>query len=150
MIHTGRLPRESLVILASVISGDNHIECDFDAVDWFEQATDEEILDVDRTAWSDSYPTDAVARYCEDQPAVAKVFEYLEKHAERGEEATYACWISQLDAMTWLWENRPYLARRLKLKNEERRAVSAKRLVTSVGRTEVAERGLVAGIAQKP
>lgn len=81
---------------------------DFDAVPWFAQASDREILALSRGRWRNSSDSDAVAVFiaAHDQ-RVAAVLDYA-----RVVDAGTVCEINAGEALAWLAVHRPTIARR--------------------------------------
>lgn len=96
------------VIPAEVHSDDHRHEAIFDALPWFEQASDDEIRGLAECDFGCDYAADVVAEFVEDlDPDVADVFEF--KDAEEG----FECNVNRPAAMNWLKENRPELHKEL-------------------------------------
>ena len=81
---------------------------DFNAVPWFVQASDDEILALSRGRWRNSSDSDAVAAFmaAHDQ-RVAAVLDYA-----RVVDAGTVCEINAGEALAWLAVHRPTIARR--------------------------------------
>lgn len=95
------------MIKAEVHSDDYKATADFDATRWFEQASDEEILELAACDWGGDYPADDVARWFEDEDSeVERVFDYVDT-AGLG----FECHVEVADAMDWVKANRPELAK---------------------------------------
>ena len=66
------------MINAEVHSDDRAVDADFDATLWFEQASDDEIMELEYSGWGGDYPADAVAQFFEDANSeVADVFKHV-------------------------------------------------------------------------
>jgi len=74
------------------------------------QATDEEIIELAKCEWGGDYPADDVARFCDEQPGVSKVFEWAEDS-----EIGFECHVDKAAAMKWLRENKPALAAKIEV-----------------------------------
>jgi hypothetical protein len=86
-------------------------EAKFDATHWFEQATDNEILDLADCGWGGDFASDAVAEYYNDtasDPAVEEVFKVLHI-LRRKEDIGFECNVDETDALAWVKEHRPWL-----------------------------------------
>lgn len=92
--------------IKAAITGDGTtVEVEFDAVPWFEQASDDEIEELAGVGWGGDYEADAVAEFVADtQPSVRKVID-----AGKGFEVH----VNVADALHWLNEHRPSLAQRI-------------------------------------
>lgn len=96
-------------IPAECHSDDHNAKANFDALPWFEQASDEDITALADSGWASDYPADGVAEYMEDRNAdVANVFAYIE-----GGEQGFECSVDKDKALAWLKENRPDLHGRM-------------------------------------
>ncbi|MBA4071400.1 MAG: hypothetical protein C0497_06105 [Gemmatimonas sp.] len=81
---------------------------DFNAVPWFAQASDDEILALSRGRWRNSSDSDAVAVFMATQDQrVAAVLDYA-----RVVDAGTVCEINAGEALAWLAIHRPTIARR--------------------------------------
>lgn len=116
--------QDTLKIKAEVHSDDHNIEVEFDAVPWFQQATDDEILDLAGCGWGGDYPADAVARFFSDSNSVgdalnqdiAGLFDYLEiikNDPFKEDQSGFECHVDEASAMKWLETNRPALFQQL-------------------------------------
>lgn len=99
--------REDLdTIRAEVHSDDRVIEAQFNALPWFEQASDEEIKALAKCDWGGDYPADEVAQHMADlDPNVRKVFDYVALRVSEG----FECHVNEDDARAWLTAYRPGL-----------------------------------------
>lgn len=96
-----RMQEES--IRAEVHSDDHAHVASFNALPWFEQASDDEIQELAGIDWGGDYAADAVAEFCEDtSDDVAAVF----KH--KGNQG-FECNVCEADAFRWLQKHRPAL-----------------------------------------
>ena len=100
---------EKAVIPAEVHSDDHAIEVTFNALHWFEQASDEEIQGLIDCDFGGDYPADAVSDWTRDyDPEVAKMYEYIEaRHPIDG--IGFECQVARGDAEEWIRDNRPHL-----------------------------------------
>lgn len=99
------------MIKAECHTDDRNIEINFDATPWFEQATEEAILELARCGWRGDYPSDAVAEFMEDRNAdVAFMFKYLHTINDdrcKKDLGGFECSVNSADAHAWLHQNRP-------------------------------------------
>ncbi len=80
----------------------------FDCTPWFEQADDQDILDLAACGWGGDYPADHVAlffEYDEDYPEIMEMFRY--------KRAGFECYVDSTSALTWLGVHRPHLVERV-------------------------------------
>lgn len=86
----------------------------FDATPWFEQASDEEIIELGRTGWAGDSPADSVAEFCESSSdvgtpdTIAEVFKATTV-LDTGFEAS----IEEEDARRWIQANKPHLIEKI-------------------------------------
>ena len=111
------------MIKAQCWSDDRCVEVDFDATEWFKQATTKEIIDLANCGWRGDYPSDAVAHYmAEHNKEVAEMFKYIEirnKSQIPDMMGGFECAVNEDDAMNWLTINRPHVAEKIELTNKE-------------------------------
>jgi hypothetical protein len=94
-------------VIPAECHSDNHIiEIDFDALKWFEQASDKDILDLAKCEWGGDYPADAVAQHFE-RNLTKELFVYLEKYAP--DDCGFECHVNEACAIGWIKSNRPEL-----------------------------------------
>jgi hypothetical protein len=100
---------------------DNRVhEVDFDAADWFAQASDEEVRKLSGCGWGGDYPADEVALfYGDSHPEVTQLFAYLEKVQGTRRACGFECHVDEASALAWLKENRPTLHAELSGEAEE-------------------------------
>jgi hypothetical protein len=95
------------LIGAEAHSDDRAIEIDFDAVDWFKQASVEEIVALAACEWGGDYPADAVADLFA-AVDTAPLFAYLNaRNKGGGETVGFECHVDGNEAMAWLRIYRP-------------------------------------------
>ena len=103
------------VIRAEAHSDDHNVEIEFDALRWFKQATDEEIVELAECGWGGHYPADAVAEYFDGKKnCTSRLFRYLEDIAEdwsKKDLMGFECHVNEEDAIKWLRKNRPAVLR---------------------------------------
>lgn len=96
-------------IPAEVHTDDHSIKIEFDAVTWFEQASDKEIVDLANCNWRGDYPADAVAQ---DSMAwrkdIDRVFNHFNPDKNLG---GFECSVNEEKAVGWLQENKPEIAK---------------------------------------
>lgn len=104
---------EDPVVPAEAHSDDRVHSADFDAVEWFEAATDEEIVALGRGNWKNCQEADGVAQHCADEcPELGKMFEYLEKIQglpSKKDASGFECSVDEDAARAWIDEHRPHL-----------------------------------------
>ena len=109
--------RADKIIRAEVHTDDHRAEASFDAVEWFEQASDQDIIDLAGCSWGGDYPADDVAEFMADHDSnVADVFKFLETY-NRGparDRQGFECHVNSDDAIRWLKEHKPTLVPQLK------------------------------------
>jgi hypothetical protein len=96
-------------ISAEAHSDDYQIEATFDAFDWFEQASDAEILELAEIGWGGDYAADAVAQFFE-ETSTQELFEYLE---DSESPPGFECHVDEKAAIHWISENRSHLLREI-------------------------------------
>src|SRR5438874_11870052 len=85
-------------------------EIRFDALAWFEQASDEEILGLAACGWGGDYPADAVAYFFADtDPGVGLLFDYLHRVRDRPGAPGFECRVEPRAAARWVRSRRPHL-----------------------------------------
>jgi hypothetical protein len=100
------------IIHAFAWTDDHAVEVNFDALEWFKQASDDDILGLSRCNayeeyWGYDYPSDEVAIWTADiNGALSDLFWYQQVSKKGG----FECRVDVLDAMKWLKEHRPELA----------------------------------------
>lgn len=97
------------MIKAQVRDDEFRTSSKFDATSWFEQASDDEILDLAKIDWGGNQAADAVAEFYEghhvgEPDTVDAVFK-----AVNVLDTGYECYIDEADALRWVQENRPQL-----------------------------------------
>jgi hypothetical protein len=93
------------VIRAEVHSDDFVFKTNFDATRWFENASNEELINLINCGFGGDYPSDDVARYfAETNEDVADVFDYLNI-----KPVGFECHVNVDDAENWIKNNRPNL-----------------------------------------
>lgn len=99
------------MIRAEVHSDDRNVQRSFDAEPYFQQASDQTLVELARCGWGGDYPADEVALWAADEnPDVAQVFSYLEIIAgDRSKKncCGFECHIDREDAHAWVQMNRP-------------------------------------------
>ena len=95
---------DEMPIIKAETHDDNHdYEVTFDALPWFEQATDEEILALAAIEWGGDQEADQVAIFMEDlDENVATMFNHKKN-------CGFECNVDEESAMAWLKEYRPHL-----------------------------------------
>jgi len=99
--------KEQEMIRANVHTDDRHYDVNFDATAWFEQASDQEIVELADCGWGEDYPADAVAEFMADQnQEIERLFEYV-SHGK--DPIGFECSVNERDARAWLKEHRPQM-----------------------------------------
>ena len=100
-------------IQAEAHSDDRVVEVIFDAQQWFEQASDDEILALRDCGFGGDYPSDAVALFtAEHDEKVKRLFTYLDILGEGRKTMGFECHVEESDAEVWLIEHdRAHLVR---------------------------------------
>lgn len=108
---------------AEAYSDDRAFEIKFNAADWFETATDGEIVALAACDWGGDYAADAVAVDLADtNKDLAAMFSYLERIQDRPDKKDahgFECRVDGDSALAWLRLHRPELASRMKLETAE-------------------------------
>jgi hypothetical protein len=98
------------IIKAECHSDDRRVEITFDALKWFQQASDKEILDLAECGWGGDYPADYVAHFFGSR-ATHDLFLYLEKFAPN--DTGFECHVDEAMARAWIAKRRPHLVDKL-------------------------------------
>lgn len=110
------------VIRAEAHSDDHNVEIEFDAVRWFKQAADDDILDLAECGWGGDYPADAVAMFFDGKRnGTGGLFRYLETIADdwsKKDLRGFECNVNEEDAIKWLRKHRPAVLRRIPVEPE--------------------------------
>ena len=97
------------MIKAECHSDDRCVEVDFDATPWFDQASDEQILDLIKCEWGYDYPADDIAIFMADKnPEVKSMFDYINIRGKI-ETIGFECSVDEAMATLWLKLHRPGL-----------------------------------------
>lgn len=99
------------VIPAEVHRDDRGYEAKFDALPWFQQATDEQIRALADIGWGGNYAADVVAQFCKD---IDQDVEEVLNHTCCEEGMGFECHVDSIPAMTWLMIHRPKLWRAIR------------------------------------
>jgi hypothetical protein len=104
----GHKPEKRATIPAECHSDDHIVEAEFDALPWFKQASDKEIIDLAKVEWGGDYEADDVADFCRNESwDVAAMFNYLDTVAGTDKAVGFECHVVEAAAMAWLQVNRP-------------------------------------------
>ncbi len=102
---------DTFSIPAECHSDDRNIECNFDAVQWMKDASDECIVELAKCGWGGDYPADEVAICQADlDKKVAEMFRYLEiikGDRTKKDVCGFECHVDEDKALAWLKTNRP-------------------------------------------
>lgn len=110
---------EYVPVAATVHSDDKEVDAKFDASPWFEQATEDNILDLARDQYKHEASSDVIAEFMTDRdPKVKDVMNYVAERNVRlrevGDEAEgFGCVVDEDQALEWVEKNRPYLLPKL-------------------------------------
>lgn len=97
-------------ISAKAHSDDWKAKADFNAHLWFDQASDEEVIDLAENGWGGDYSADVVALFMEERSLVIEsLFEYIQIS-----KMGYEVEINPDEAAAWLEKHRPHLYADLK------------------------------------
>ena len=105
----------TFTIPAEVHTDDHKATAKFDALPYFMQASEEEIVELARCGFGGDYPADNVAEHMSDlNEQVGRVFTYLGFEPENmGEKVGFECHIEEAPALAWLKANSPKTYQRL-------------------------------------
>ena len=109
-------------VRAECHSDDGIYAAKFNAVRWFEQADDSEIVALAADDWGDSYAADRIGMFMADTvPDVQKMFDYLEHYNQtQAKRIGWVCTVNKACALKWLKAHRPSLYQRvLNIKENE-------------------------------
>lgn len=113
LAELNQIMKQTLRIRAECHSDDHHVETKFDATAYFEQASDDELLDLAKCDFGGDYAADAVAQFFDDR-TTKRLFDYLATDPTMGRETVgFECHVDENDAMEWLAANRPELWRKV-------------------------------------
>lgn len=101
------VPTWECLIPAEVHTDDQVHKVHFDAVEFFEQASDNEIRNLHKIGWGGDYDSDYVAHFMSDKDV--NVSGLFERKGEQG----FECHIDSDKAESWVSEHRPELAKEL-------------------------------------
>lgn len=95
-------------IKASAHSDDRYHEIEFDAKEWFEQASDEDIKRLIECGFGGDYGADAVAEYFDGKiPEITRMFEHIGSINPLSREMVgFECYVDEFDARQWIGINR--------------------------------------------
>jgi hypothetical protein len=100
------MDNKNLVIPAECHSDDHAVQVAFDALPWFQSATDAQIEAVARDEWGPESTTDAIALFMESKcERVRFMFEYVHVRNQI-EDIGYGCTVDGEKALAWLKDNR--------------------------------------------
>lgn len=99
-------------IRAEAHSDDFAVEVEFNALQWFEQASQQDILALCECEWGGDYPADRVAEFMAEHDTMLEsmfehIFVYNESHKDH---IGYECHVNSEDALRWLKDRMPDLA----------------------------------------
>lgn len=98
---------KNFTISAEIHSDDRRVQAEFDALPWFETATESQVLALRKGDWCCSMHADRVATEHPD-PAkhIARVLDYCETITESGHTMGFEVWVVPAEAVRWLKANR--------------------------------------------
>jgi|GEM_PF-4650951 len=110
-------PSDDLAIIpAKAYSDDRVVQISFDAAKWFEQASDQAILDLAECGWGGDYPADVIVYYDYAKAVLSKghdkirhLFAYLDAVRDTSSACGFECHVDEEVAMEWIKDNRPHL-----------------------------------------
>ena len=106
------------MVRAEAHSDDMIAAAKFDATAWFDQASDDQVVDLADAGWGGDYQADEVASFFENSPGFDRLTDMYGHlfRANRDREARvgFECHVHSGDAFAWLEGNRPALAARLR------------------------------------
>ncbi len=100
---------DKLPIIPATAHDDNHqVEVPFDCVDWFQQASTDEIIELADCGWGGDRPADVVVEYYRGKhPVVDDMFTCTRPPGHTFDAIGFECYINPKEAMAWLKVNRP-------------------------------------------
>ena len=105
--ETSEADDSAALIKAEVHSDDFIWKVDFDAVDWFKQASPKEIVDLHKIDWRGDYPADVVAEFFAGiNDDIGSTLDHCRK-LHRLRPMGFECSVNAKDALLWLADNRP-------------------------------------------
>jgi hypothetical protein len=100
----------TFIIPAETYSDDHLYGCHFDAVEWFEAASDEEIKALARIDWGGNRESDEIAYWYEYRiDEIQLMFDYCSRTHRRRQPIGFECHVDEDKALLWLREHRPVL-----------------------------------------
>lgn len=100
--------QDPFTIYATAHTDDRVIYVEFDALNWFKQASCAEIVELARCGWGGDYPADYVAIWMADRdPDTARIFDHTASHEPCG----FECYVNGKQALAWLKKNRLHVYR---------------------------------------
>jgi hypothetical protein len=101
------------MIKAEAHSDDHVFTTTFDATAYFEQASDQQISELQACGFGGDYPADAVAQFHADtNKDLEAMFDYLARIANdpsKKDCSGFECHVDESDAQAWINANRPHL-----------------------------------------
>lgn len=94
-------------IPAEIHSDDHRVQVEFDALPWFETATENQVLSLRKGDWCCSIHADRVAtEHPDPTKQIARVLDYCETITQTGDPMGFEVWVLHRAAITWLKANR--------------------------------------------
>lgn len=103
IIISANCPNKKYIIPAEVHSDDYVYSIEFDALEWFMQANDEDIQELQDYDFGGDYPSDDIALF-QNNLDIKNLFAYIEK-----QNIGFECRVNKEAAIKWVKENRPGL-----------------------------------------
>lgn len=102
------------MIHANLRSDDGVASVSFDSTPWFEQASDQEIIDLAACGWGGDYAADEVSQHFSGG-VTGQVFDYLDTHPlrETNNAIGHETRVDADEAIEWILANRPAVANSL-------------------------------------
>ena len=99
--------KHNFIIPAEIHSDDHRVRIDFDALPWFENATERQVLKLQDKDWCCSEPADRVAiEHPDPSKQIARVLDYCETISQTGDAMGFEVWVDPEAAARWLKANR--------------------------------------------
>lgn len=102
------------MIKSEAHSDDYIVSVKFDATDWFESVTDQDIINLIECDFGGDYAADDVVRFFTEKNAdVGDFFSYFDNNPvmPNGDTVGFECHVDPDDAGEWIRLNRPHLVR---------------------------------------
>jgi len=104
------MKKKPIIIEAEVHSDDHVYEVTFNALTWFKEASEQEVVNLARIGWGGNYEADAVAQYLEDEN---REIEVLMDYCRKPNACGFECHVDEEQAVAWLKVNRPEILKKI-------------------------------------